>query len=163
MAVCVGCGLTEEDNVIEVQPRSNGGIICSDTDGLSLSLAQSSLQDLVTTSETTTSNSYTDLATFGPSVSIVTGTKALVMFSADHDIVAGGEAARMSVAVSGATTIAASDEYGLRNETAVNVQLSYALLFTNLTPGTNIFTAKYKAQAAGTVRFANRRIVVTPG
>jgi len=160
---CVGCGLTEEDNVIEVQPRTNGGIICSDADGLSLSLAQSSGQALVTTQESTTSTSYTDLATFGPSVSIVTGTKALVMFSADHDIVAGGEAARMSVAVSGATIIPADDQYAFHNPTVVNIQISYALLFTNLTPGTNVFTAKYKAKAAGTVQFANRRIVVTPG
>jgi hypothetical protein len=158
MAVCVGCGLTEEDNVIEVLPRPNGGIICSDTLGLSSSLASAASQAFVSASETTTSLTYADIATVGPSVTITTGTKALVFFDAIHANVSGG-VAKMSVAVSGATTIAASDDYAFNNPGTNSFNWMYGLLFDTLTAGSNIFTVKYRT-TGGTSRFEKRRLVV---
>lgn len=163
MAVCVGCGLTEEDNVLDVQPRTSGGIFCDDTTNeLRFSLAESAGQNFIATLETTTSEAYTDLATVGPTVSILTGTQALVMFDAEHSQTGSGGTAAMSVAVSGATTIAASDNYAFNNSSSVQFGWAYGMLITGLTPGTNIFTAKYRTVGAGTVRFANRRLIVVP-
>lgn len=114
-------------------------------------------------SESTTSSTYTDLTTTGPEVaSITTGTRALVFISADLTNNTLGGKAFMSVTVSGATTDAASDAqavhfqaYGSNATARVGVLLPY----TGLTPGSQTFTAKYRA-ATGTAGFSNRRITV---
>ncbi len=62
----------------------------------------------VSTSQTTTSTAYTDLATVGPQVSVTSkGTRALVLWKLTQLTTSGSSAS--SPAVSGATTIAASD------------------------------------------------------
>lgn len=119
----------------------------------------------VLTAETTSSTSYTDLATVGPSTGSITsvGTKALVMISAGaftNSAVNIGHA--MSFVVSGATTLAASDVYA-RIDTCDNAGFgmnvtSYA--YITITPGVNNYTAKYKLSGATTSTFNNRRIWV---
>ena len=65
----------------------------------------------VLTSQTTTSTSYTDLATVGPAVTVTTGTSAIVLITTQASPSVQGPNACMSCAVSGATTIAASDSF----------------------------------------------------
>ena len=67
----------------------------------------------VATSESTTSTSYTALTTAGPAITATTRTKALVFFGCQIQNNTADVASFMSVAVSGATTIAASDEWCL--------------------------------------------------
>src|SRR5690606_35973990 len=55
--------------------------------------------------QNTTSQSYTDLSTAGPSVSIETGTRALVMISCQLEVNSTNAAAMASFAVSGASSI----------------------------------------------------------
>ena len=119
----------------------------------------------VATSQTTTSGSYTDLATSGPAVTVTTGTKALVIVSCKINVGQEGTAF-MSYAVSGATTVAGSDAVALQkqNDTTTSVEdfirASSASLVT-LTAGSNTFTAKYRSgSGAKTATFASREIFV---
>jgi len=104
----------------------------------------------VATSQTTTSTSYTDLATAGPAVTVTTGTKALVIFSAQSDN-SSTSANSTSFAVSGATTIAASDSYRTRFDSTLATyaqQQTQGILLTGLTAGSNTFTVKYKVSSS---------------
>ena len=112
----------------------------------------------VATSQSTTSAAYTDLATVGPAVTVMTGSRALVFIAADMGNGTGW--ARMSVAVSGATTIAASDgERALSHTASFLSRFGITILELALNAGSNTFTAKYKA-TAGTSTFADRTIIV---
>ena len=116
------------------------------------------------TNQTTSSSSYTDLATVGPVVTVTTGTQALVgigFFGSDNTA---GCAAQMSWAVSGASTIAAGAIGGLLTVTGVNLNSGINSVFmqTGLTAGSNVFTAKYNAAGGGTASFQNRQLFVIP-
>jgi hypothetical protein len=117
----------------------------------------------VATSQSTTSGSYTDLATSGPAVTLTTGTKALVIVTTEL-VNAGGAnfGAYMAYAVSGATTIAATNDTCLKTISGsggATDRLSAASIVT-LTAGSNTFTAKYKSDFGGTSTFNNREINV---
>lgn len=122
-------------------------------------LIASASTNTVSTSETTTSTSYTNLATTGPSVTLTTRTKVLVIMTATLSNSAANDT-RMSVDVSGATTTAASDGNALRYVGTTTARMSVAALLT-VTAGSNVFTAKYKV-SAGTGTYANRDIIVVP-
>ena len=116
----------------------------------------------VSTLQSTTSTSYTDLATAGPAVTVTTGTKALVIVTAFNNGISGGETAFMSFAVSGASTISASDgnSFCTYNSDGGTVEVSAsAANVVTLTAGSNTFTAKYRA-GSGTVGFGDRKIFV---
>lgn len=125
------------------------------------SAAPTSANSTVATQQTTTSGSYTDLAT-SQSVTLTTGTKVLVMLTAECTANNGGYQF-MSFEVSGATTIAASDTYCLKNAISSNVtddqQRHSAVNFLTVTAGSNTFTAKFK-QSGGNGIFQNRQITV---
>jgi hypothetical protein len=118
----------------------------------------------VATFQSTTSTSYTDLATSGPAVTVTTGTKALVIVSARimNNTNNNSLQAFMSYAVSGATTTAASDNVALAvsgiNSVNYQFKMSCASIAT-LTAGSNTFTAKYR-NVSGTSEFADREILV---
>jgi len=116
----------------------------------------------VATEEGTTSSTYTDLPTAGPSVTVTSGTKALVILTAfitTHS----NHSAFMSYAVSGATTISASDSVALhsRVNASSGTQNSSASVVT-LTAGSNTFTSKYRTDSgsAGVPLWKNRGIFV---
>jgi hypothetical protein len=112
--------------------------------------------------QTTTSTSYTNLSTTGPSVSITTGTRALVMISCLMETNSTNTAAMASFDVTGASSISADDDWSIWIDglTANNpLRKGNSHLLTNLTPGTNIFTMKYRV-GSNTGRFNERTIVV---
>lgn len=120
----------------------------------------------VLTQQDTTSTAYTDLATAGPSVTLTTGTEALVTISAVlGQGVDSGAVIYAGVAVSGASTVAASDNYSLFlngddfTSSSGNVSLSTTFKLTGLTAGSNTFTMKYKTSSS-TARFSNRHLTV---
>jgi hypothetical protein len=122
----------------------------------------------VTTLETRTSTTFGDLTTAGPSVTLTTGDSAIVIISAQHSINVDYAEIISSHAVSGATTIAASDNYSITtNETLSNsVHACNVMLWGtgDLTPGTNTFTMKYRVGTAGNIgSFSKREIIVIPG
>ena len=97
------------------------------------------------------------------SVTLRTGTTAKIDLFAFVGNSAGGNNNFMSVAVSGATTLAAADNQSTRaTATTANYGISLARSFvlTALTAGTNTFTLNYKTDG-GTLTFLNRTIAVT--
>lgn len=120
----------------------------------------------VATSETTTSTSYTDLSTGGPAATVTIGQNgmALVNIAATTTNSNALGYALMAFAISGATTVAASDTYSTRDSTDAANQtrrIPGIYLVTGLTPGSNTFTAKYRV-LANTGTFVDRYISVTP-
>jgi len=125
------------------------------------------VQDHVATEETSASTSYTDLATSGPAVTvaIAAGEKCLIYIDCGSflDTSPAGARARMSFAVSGAETIAASDTDSVFNSIAADyVMGSRFTLFTATTGGNYTFTAKYKVAGAVTGTWSSRRILAIP-
>jgi ABC-type glucose/galactose transport system permease subunit len=118
----------------------------------------------VLTSETTTSTSATNLATVGPSVTMTTGSRVIVILGSymSNSTVSGTNS--MFLEVSGATTLAPTDPamavHFRSSSAAGEAQLSYAFP-VDLTPGTNTFTARY-AVNLGTGTFGRRRLIVLP-
>ena len=114
----------------------------------------------VATSQTTTSGSYTDLSTAGPSVTITTGTKALVIVKTRVKTSEEGYVAAATYAVSGATTIAEDDDVRVATITNDNLDIASASRLSTLTAGSNTFTMKYKVTGGRTGTFAAREIIV---
>jgi hypothetical protein len=119
----------------------------------------------VATSQTRASESYGDLSTTGPEVTLTTGTKALVIVTAlMGNTTENGPIGFMSYAVSGATSISASDTVATQSRivtgssTMVNRQSAASRLST-LNAGSNTFTAKYRTSGSQ-VGFSNREIIV---
>lgn len=122
----------------------------------------------VVANEGTTSGTYVDLTTVGPTVTVNTGTRALVIWSAQcHNDTSDGWALG-SFNVTGATTISPGDDNSIGTRqpttgTASRAVVSCAQRWVTLNPGTNIFTMKYKTVGAvGTAFFTRRNLTVIP-
>jgi hypothetical protein len=119
----------------------------------------------VSASEGTSSTSYVDLATVGPSVTFESGSNALV-FHAAH--LANDNLNAQSIqswAISGDTTRGALDEIGIIVD-GIAAGNQWALcsmdLLTTLNEGTNTITCKYRAGGAGTMQASDRFLAVLP-
>jgi hypothetical protein len=118
----------------------------------------------VATSQTTTSSTFTDLATPGPAVTLTTGTSALVIISCMIQTTA-GNAVYAGFTVSGATTTAASTTSALKAYSSGGLLGTAQTLvcLVTLTAGSNTFTMKYgNVQATETGTYNARTITVIP-
>lgn len=126
--------------------------------------APTSATNYTGSSQTTTSTSFTDLTTV-QSVTLTTGTKALVIMKTSGYMTTPAASSRMmiSYAVSGATTIAASNiEAGLfplLPSSSEQVTQTSVHFVNSLTAGSNTFTMKF-AVGSGTVTFLQRQLTV---
>lgn len=108
----------------------------------------------VVTAESSTSATYANLATAGPSVTLVTGTSVIVRMVSTCYMTTGFAASGSnlhSVDISGATTVAASDtNSGLATPgTNTGRFLAYrTVIITGLTPGTNTFKMMYRTDSS---------------
>jgi hypothetical protein len=115
---------------------------------------------------TTTQNSFTATlsGTPGPNLSatLVTGTTALVSIQANLANSSDGQGAYLGVAVSGATTLAATTNDCLYNGGPASryIQAAATFVLTGLTAGTNTFTFNYRVGNTGTGEFISRRLTV---
>lgn len=121
----------------------------------------------VATSETSTSTTYADIpaGTVGPSVTITTGTSAMVYMKCGFDNNTANVGTFMSFAVTGASSVAASDANSINIAgVAANTRsrLGGAVRVTGLTAGVNTFTAKYKVASSSTGTYTNRDLIVAP-
>jgi hypothetical protein len=106
---------------------------------------------------------YSNLTTPGPIVTLTTGSSVVLFFGAVTSRSGGGQTCFISVAVSGATTLAASDTWSVSAASVgagFNVTSSRAYYLTGLTPGSNVFTVKYKNDSSATWSFSKRHLVV---
>lgn len=156
------------DNLNESAPAkatAAGGFIVAN--GVNSVIQRDPQSNTVNTSENTTSTSYTGLATSGPAVSAVSDTRCIIWFTAQMNNANASQESLSSVAVSGATSIASSDNYCIDVQqpsggTAfVDVTCCRAVRLT-VTPGTNTYTMEYRV-SGGTGTFRRRSIVVLPG
>lgn len=95
-----------------------------------------------------------------PSVTLSTGTSALITVSSSQwNSGAGGSV--MGIAVSGASTVTADDYRGNETGSGITTVVSCArsTVITGLTAGTNTFTLQYRV-GGGTGTFRNRAITV---
>ena len=120
-------------------------------------------ENQVTTSESTDSTSYVNLTTTGPTITVTTGTIAIIFFGCAMLNTAASARTYMSYAVSGATTITESDVRSLNMDKgdAGFTEFGYFDVATSLTGGSNVFTAKYRVDA-GTGTYARRRFIIIP-
>ena len=112
-------------------------------------------------SQGTASTSYVDLATAGPSVTLTTGTSVIVMIACLGYNTSASVPQYVSVAVSGATTLAASDSNAALIQNAVggvNTQ-GVAIVPLTVTAGSNTFKLQYRT-TANTGTFQQRGILV---
>jgi hypothetical protein len=140
----------------------NGNGALSGVTATSSGIFPNSVTATVATGQTTTSATYVDLATVGPSVTVTTGTKALVILTTQLGNDAALGWASMGFAVSGATTLAAAQATAVSGRANADFisQMSATYLVTGLTAGSNTFTAKYQRLSLGTSTFTNRVITV---
>lgn len=161
------------DNLLETEPAKASGVgNYFVSTGATAIAARTPGGANVQTRQLTASTSYTDLTTVGPQVTATTGTKALVLWSCAIANDTTDAQTLVSVGVTGATTVAASDAWAIiadgitghsnPNEPAdQHNRRGSAKLFTGLTSGSNIFTMKYKV-GSGNGRFFNRELIVYP-
>lgn len=115
---------------------------------------------VVDTSQTTASTTYTDLATIGPTVTITTGTQALVWISCQVGQTTANQTCTTYI-VTGATTVTASDNVAIVSDTAAGTSSRFGVCnLQALTAGSNVFTMQYRVLTAGTGTFLRRRIQV---
>jgi len=126
-------------------------------------LAERILDDaIVDTSETSTSTSYTNLATNGPVLTATTGTQALSWLQCSMSNTNAAAGTYASLEISGATTLAASDARGLYLQSPAGYDVRCGVCTLNATtPGSNTFRMQYKV-ASGTGTWLRRRLIVMP-
>ena len=153
------------DNLNETAPaKATGPSQLFVSTGVNAITTRSPSTTSVATNENTTSTSYTDLTTPGPSLTVSCGTIALIYFAASQANDTANSACLSSVEVSGASSVAASDSWALLSDgvQAGNfVRYGMFHVFTGLTAGSNTFTMKYRA-GSSTARFQRREIAVIP-
>jgi hypothetical protein len=160
---------TAADTISRLAVGTNGQVLTADSTAATgikwattAAGSPNSAYAYVAGAETTTSATYVGLTT-PVAVTVTTGTKALVIVSAEFRNGSAANAGYSSYAVSGATTIAASDQRCIHTYlgSATNFQsrTSAASLVTGLTAGSNTFTVQYKTDA-GTGTWLFRDITV---
>jgi hypothetical protein len=151
------------DNLLETGPAkatTSGRLIV--TSGVNSVAERVIIQDTVSARQSTTSTSYVDLTTAGPTVTATTGTTSLVFVTGRLENATSAQAALASYEVSGASSVAASDARGIKYEaSAANANSRFAIVQFegSLSAGSNTFTMKYRA-TGGTAFFQDRVITV---
>jgi hypothetical protein len=120
----------------------------------------------VVTGQSTSSGTYADLTTPGPSVTVTVGSSGnvIVMWGCAASS-SSGYNARMSFALSGTNTIAANDTNAIivaSSYSAMYSTVSRMIVLTGLNPGVTTFTAKYRTDSGASWGFSLRDIMVTP-
>jgi hypothetical protein len=155
-------GLRYPSSTDDVRPYEDIQFLATDTDNALKAINDRTPQSAnVDTLQSTSSTTYADLTTPGPSVSInMTGTSAIVTVTAYMSNSAGNNN-YIGVAVSGASTIAASDPKAASMVGTTPVTASATFKVAGLTPGVNTFKAVYRVSGGGG-NFVYRNITVTP-
>lgn len=152
------------DNILTTAPAlaSTAGSIFAAT-GANAIAQRTPATAFVSAAGTTTSTAYTATLTgsTSPSVTLTTGPKALVAFSCRQSTSINSVNVWTSVAVSGATTIAATDNWALSWD-LVGQQVYHGLTYleTSLTAGSNIFTLQHRISSAATYTVGTQRLSV---
>lgn len=176
--VAVNAGVTSITNVNITDVRSTaafvryGGYVAADLANFAVTpdkLLLNPAQQQIVTAEGTTSTSYVDLATVGPSATVTVGVKGqlLCIYNTRLGVSLTSGSALCAVSLSGANTYAGNDNDAIEaNSAGSTTQLSsgaYVKLFTSLSSGSTTVRLKYRStNAAATSTFARRSLVAIP-
>jgi len=156
------------DNLLETGPAkaTTAGSIFAATGTNAIGERIPTGATVATAQSTSTTASYGDLTTVGPTLSsLTTGTKSILFLAAQIENSTAGAGGYMGFNVSGASTIAASDDRSLRvisGSAGERNRVSCVVFQTGLTGGSNTFTAKYTTPTGGTATFQYREMSVIP-
>jgi hypothetical protein len=155
------------DNLLMTAPAlaSTAGSIFAATGANAIAQRTPATAATVGVTGTTTSTTYTATLTgaTSPSVTVTTGPKAFVAFSCRQSTSVSTVNVWTSVAVSGATTIAANDSWAISMD-IIGQQIYHGLSYleTSLTPGSNTFTLQHRISQTGTYTTGPMRLSVIP-
>lgn len=155
------------DNLKELAPAkagTAGGYFVST--GANAIVERTVQQNEIATSQTTTSLTYTDLATVGPTVTVTTGTSAIIWIGARMSSNTIDAYCSTTVAVSGASSYDTVEQQGVDQDGVATANQSSRLFkchrYWQLTPGSNTFTMKYRSNGTDTATFLDRTLIVMP-
>lgn len=118
----------------------------------------------VNTNESTSSLTYVDLTTTGPAVTVtLTGSVVIVWMSGSLSRASTGNSGFISVALSGANTVAAADSNGCTVSSyagAFALATSRVVTFTGLSAGSTTFKLQYRCDGGGPWNFSLRSIAI---
>lgn len=152
------------DNLLQTAPAkatTAGGYFVAT--GTNVIAQRTIATNFIATAQTTSTAAFSDLATSGPTVTVTTGTHALVLFKAHVQHTDDDAVSAISFAVSGATTIASTFNQSAQSDgvTGGNKPSICGFKYITLTAGTNTFKMQYYTGAA-TATFELRELVVIP-
>lgn len=135
-------------------------------EGADAPISAGSKTSSVLTSETIAGSVYGDCPTVGPSVSVTVGKTGLLLVtvSCRMAVTDTNDGGFMSFLLSGANTLAASDNTSLEFFPKINgayFKGSYTKLVTGLVPGVTVAKAQYKTAGAD-ITFDTREIIAVP-
>lgn len=119
----------------------------------------------ISTSETRATNTYGDLATIGPYVTVVVGSSGMLLVGISSKLTpaSGSDGAVMSFLVTGANSLAASDAWCVAlDQVSGSVSAGRQTLLTGLTPGSTSVVAQYRSTNGAAAAFANRALWALP-
>lgn len=153
------------DNLLETETATSTttGSLFQDTGLNSISEMIAGYAEVLT-NQGTSSATYVDLATVGPTVTVSTNTSVLVYIAANIDTsTTSAIQALIGLEISGATTVAVANKMISAQNNSNFMNLTHFERLDSLNPGTNTFKLKYQSQG-GTVaaNFVNRRLLVVP-
>lgn len=155
------------DNLLETAPAkatTPGGIFV--TTGANAIAERVPAGATVAASQSTTSSTFVNLATVGPSVTVNTGSQAIVSLYSAMSVNTSNNQAEAGYAVSGATIIAATSTRVIQIDgtpSGDELRIGATFFQSGLNPGVNTFTMQYRAPTAGvSATFVDRHIVVIP-
>jgi hypothetical protein len=156
------------DNLLETAPAkatTAGQIfVATGANAIAARTIQSARNDA---QDTTTNTAFGDLSTsVGPSVTVTTGAQALVVVSARLSCSGSSNFAYAGFDVTGATTRLADSAETVSTRQAGGsgefIGASRVVYVTGLTPGSNVFTMRYRVSGPSTGTFELRNIIVIP-
>lgn len=152
------------DNMNETE-----GAIAANTDGILISAGPNKIVERVggtntiSTGESTTSTSYTDLATVGPTVTCNTGTRAFYFATSQISLNVSGASIQVGLEVSGQTTKPAATVMTMDGfDEDKSQRWGNCGFFEDLVPGENTFTLKYRVPSGNTGAFSDRSLTIMP-
>lgn len=149
------------DNLNETAPAKatvGGRLIV--TDGLNAIVERQFLGDLVETSQTTTSTTYTNLTTAGPLVEVTASTQVMTWHNAAQANSTTGAECWSSIEFYGATTSAAIDARAMLTQATANYEIRAGVCTLNaVSSGLTTVRMQYRV-SAGTGTFRRRRMTV---
>lgn len=157
------------DNLNETGPSfgasDTGFFVVSGTNSISSTLPQSAFTSTSPSDQSTTSTTYTDLATVGPQI-VDADVQQFAVISLGcasvHNTSGATNTCRMSVDITNTETPAysraANDDISVANSSNIRYQYGATFVVT-LVPGVYTFTAKYRV-STGTGNFNNRSLNV---